>query len=454
MTTSTPDEKDTSGLIFVSYAREDARAVLPIVERLRIEGLTLWIDLEGIEGAAFWRGEIVQAIERSRVVLFFASRASCASDNISKELALANEDRKPILPVFLDDATLPSDLRYQLAGLQRIAWHQDQSVAYAQTLLALRRLLNLRSRETSSTTSSANRVTRIPSPARRTLIAGTATTIVLGGAAGIWQMTRTGRLEPQVEVLPSGEGGATRSASQRPSASPSAALRAVVIGNQNYALPQIRLKNPISDAKAVAQFLRRQDFTVTELFDLTSSEAKDRIAKFYVDSSTRTRGLTRSTAPALWFFFYSGHAVSYGNQLCIVPVDVDTSKPENVKRYIIPVTDLLASKFGIEPRNQLTLYAAAPGQLAFDSGANIGSNSPFTDSFIRHLQNPALDVSTLFSYVTRDVRRSTNDAQTPWVEGSLDAPLFLGDMKRTNLEGNTLISVVDACRDAPFTTGR
>jgi hypothetical protein len=165
----------------------------------------------------------------------------------------------------LDDATLPSDLRYQLAGLQRIAWHQDQSVAYAQTLLAIRRLLNLRSREMSSTATSANKATGFPSPLRRTLIAGTATTFVLGGAAGIWQLTRTVRQEPQIELLGSSEGGATRSASKRSSVSPTAALRAVVIGNQNYALPQIRLKNPISDAKAVAQFLRRQDFTVTEL---------------------------------------------------------------------------------------------------------------------------------------------------------------------------------------------
>ena len=75
------------GSIFVSYARVDSRKVAELIGKLRADGFDLWIDEEGIEGAAFWRKEIVEAIRMCSAVLFFASEASCQSENVSKELA-------------------------------------------------------------------------------------------------------------------------------------------------------------------------------------------------------------------------------------------------------------------------------------------------------------------------------------------------------------------------------
>jgi len=233
-----------------------------------------------------------------------------------------------------------------------------------------------------------------------------------------------------------------------------ARLRAVVIGNQNYAVAN-RLMNPISDARAISQVLRKQGFVATEMFDLASVDMRERLSAIYAEAAPRTRGITvrrDTTGPAVYFFFYSGHALTMDNQPCVVPVDVDMTNEASVRRYVVPFKDLLASSFGLVPRNQITLYSAAPGQVAFDGDGS--RNSPFTESFTRHLQNPALDVATMFSYVTREVRRKTDDRQTPWVEGSLDSPLFLGDLGRTSLEGITLVSVLDSCRDAPFSPAR
>jgi len=111
--------------IFVSYAREDYKTIEPILSELRHCGFDLWIDIEGIEGSSFWRKEIVEAIESSSAILFFASEASCMSDAVFKELALANEEDKPILPVLLKKIILPSDIRYQLAGVQNINLSTD-----------------------------------------------------------------------------------------------------------------------------------------------------------------------------------------------------------------------------------------------------------------------------------------------------------------------------------------
>jgi uncharacterized caspase-like protein len=226
-------------------------------------------------------------------------------------------------------------------------------------------------------------------------------------------------------------------------------LKAMVIGNQNYATAT-RLLNPIADAKKVAEYLRSRGFTLTELFDATMTETKERALSLYARANL-TRGLARvvpsHTTPTVYFTFYSGHAVTLDNQPCLLPVDVDPSSESSVRTFAIPFRELLASNFGITARNQLTLYSAAPGQVAEDGR---GQNSPFTTAFIRHLQNSSLDVATMFSYITKEVRRTTGDRQTPWVEGSLDSPLFIGDLARSNIEGNTLISVFDACRDSPF----
>ncbi len=118
--------------IFVSYSREDQDQVYPIVEKLRQRGLKIWIDQEGIHGAKLWSQEIVNAIESSKVFILFASSKAFNSKNVTKELALASESDKHILPVFIEEAEIPAAMKYQLAGIQHLAHeeeHEDQTAA-------------------------------------------------------------------------------------------------------------------------------------------------------------------------------------------------------------------------------------------------------------------------------------------------------------------------------------
>jgi len=112
--------------IFVSYARSDQEQVFPIVEKLREKGLNIWIDQEGIHGAKLWSQEIVHAIEGCKVFILFASSTAFQSENVTKELALASEARKQILPVFLEDAPIPAAMKYQLAGIQHLIHQKGQ----------------------------------------------------------------------------------------------------------------------------------------------------------------------------------------------------------------------------------------------------------------------------------------------------------------------------------------
>ena len=122
--------------IFVSYSREDQAQVFPIVEKLRERGLNIWIDQEGIHGAKLWSQEIVNAIESSKVFILFASAKAFHSKNVTKELALASESDKHILPVFLEDAEIPAAMKYQLAGIQHLVHEKGQAAQTSEKILS------------------------------------------------------------------------------------------------------------------------------------------------------------------------------------------------------------------------------------------------------------------------------------------------------------------------------
>ena len=109
-----------SAEVFISYAAKDRTRVLDLVDRLRTAGVSVWIDQMGIEGATMWSQEIVAAIRSCKVLILAISENSAGSENVVKEVALASEGRKRILPVYIKQAEIPESMAYQLAGIQRI----------------------------------------------------------------------------------------------------------------------------------------------------------------------------------------------------------------------------------------------------------------------------------------------------------------------------------------------
>ena len=118
-------------LKFSLYALEDRVRILDLVERLRGTGVSVWLDQMGIEGATMWSQEIVEAIDGCKVLILAISQRSTESENVVKELALASERRKKILPVCLDSSGIPKSMEYQLAGIQRVEYvkgEEDQGI--------------------------------------------------------------------------------------------------------------------------------------------------------------------------------------------------------------------------------------------------------------------------------------------------------------------------------------
>jgi hypothetical protein len=104
--------------IFISYSRRDTETVDRIAGSLTDSGLDVWIDRQDIKAGNQWRVQIVQAIDTSDAFVLILSPSSIASDNVRKEIDLAQDSGRTIFAVMLEPVKLPAEIRYQLAGLQ------------------------------------------------------------------------------------------------------------------------------------------------------------------------------------------------------------------------------------------------------------------------------------------------------------------------------------------------
>src|SRR5581483_6755577 len=123
--------------IFISYSRKDAAQADELAALLASAGLSCWIDKEGIDLAASWSGEIVDAIDECKAFLVLLSAHSIESVNVVKEVALAAEQKKKILPLDLEPVELSRDLKYHLAGIQRAPMTNIDAVIRALEKLGL-----------------------------------------------------------------------------------------------------------------------------------------------------------------------------------------------------------------------------------------------------------------------------------------------------------------------------
>lgn len=117
--------------IFISYSRKDSTQAFALAEQLRANGASVWIDQSNIELATNWSREIVEAIDGCKVVILLLSSSSIKSHNVIKEVSLASERRKHLLPLELEEVRLPPELEYALAGLQRSKYTNTDSITKA-----------------------------------------------------------------------------------------------------------------------------------------------------------------------------------------------------------------------------------------------------------------------------------------------------------------------------------
>ncbi|HZU77684.1 MAG TPA: TIR domain-containing protein, partial [Dehalococcoidia bacterium] len=138
--------------VFLSYGSAERPRALALADALEAAGIGVWIDRQAIPGGSSWSAEIVRAIQGAAVVAVLGSQQAYRSPNVQRELNLAVEENKPLLPLLLDTAPAPAEVRYALAGRQWIellarpqdAWLPDVLRALARLGVAPRPVSALR----------------------------------------------------------------------------------------------------------------------------------------------------------------------------------------------------------------------------------------------------------------------------------------------------------------------
>lgn len=113
--------------IFISYSRTDSKVVESFVERLESAGYKVWIDRTNVHPGKSYKSIIVQAIEDSTVFLFFSSKNSNASSWTPKEIAIAVDRQKHIIPIKLDDSRYNQDVEFDLINLDYVDYYSKSN---------------------------------------------------------------------------------------------------------------------------------------------------------------------------------------------------------------------------------------------------------------------------------------------------------------------------------------
>ena len=106
--------------IFISYSRKDSATVNRFVKEIVAAGYTVWMDVDGIETGDEFKKKIVSAIKESQVFVFFSSKDSNVSSWTVKEVNVAVNLKKTIIPIKLDNAVYDDSILFDLAGLDYI----------------------------------------------------------------------------------------------------------------------------------------------------------------------------------------------------------------------------------------------------------------------------------------------------------------------------------------------
>jgi hypothetical protein len=106
--------------IFVSHSSEDKSVVRPLARYLERRGWRVWIDEEGIAAGKAWHGALIQALEATWAVVLVVSCHSMLSRWVIREIQAADRLGKQIIPLVIDDAPYPDELRMILSSVQRL----------------------------------------------------------------------------------------------------------------------------------------------------------------------------------------------------------------------------------------------------------------------------------------------------------------------------------------------
>lgn len=116
--------KGNEPYVFVCYSHKDTDNVLSDMKELNGKGINLWYD-EGISAGSTWRAEIAAAITGAKQFIFFISETSLKSSHCLREVDYALSHEIEIIPVYLEECSLPAELDFVLNRVHALFRQED-----------------------------------------------------------------------------------------------------------------------------------------------------------------------------------------------------------------------------------------------------------------------------------------------------------------------------------------
>lgn len=118
--------------IFISFASQDLKIAMTICKALESRGFDCWISARNILPGENFQVAIVQAIRRAKIMLLVFTANSNHSEEITKELALASQQKLIVIPLRVEDVAPNDAFAYEFATRQWIDLFIDWEIAMDQ----------------------------------------------------------------------------------------------------------------------------------------------------------------------------------------------------------------------------------------------------------------------------------------------------------------------------------
>ncbi|WP_298259482.1 caspase family protein [Bradyrhizobium sp.] len=213
---------------------------------------------------------------------------------------------------------------------------------------------------------------------------------------------------------------------------------ALVIGNAKYPDADAPLKEPVNDARSLADELKRDGFTVEVGENLTNDGMRKALDRLY--------GHIKPGSVALIFF--SGFGIQSNRRSFMMPVDAQIWTEADVRRDGFSLETMLgeinnrgagvkialidASRRNpyerrfrsasaglapvIAPNGSLVMYSAALSSVMSDNG---GDHSLFVQELLKEIRVPDLMAEETLNRTRIGVTRASQREQVPWISSSL-----------------------------------
>lgn len=213
---------------------------------------------------------------------------------------------------------------------------------------------------------------------------------------------------------------------------------ALVIGNAKYPDADAPLKEPLNDARDVADELKRDGFSVEIGENLTGDGMRRAFDKLY----------SKIKPGSVALVFFSGFGIQSARQSYMLPIDAQIWTESDVRRDGVSLETVLSElntrgagvkialidasrrnpferrfrSFSagltpvIAPNGTLVMYSAALASVVSDAG---GEHSLFVQELLKEIRVPDLMAEETLNRTKMGVTRASRGEQVPWISSSL-----------------------------------